>query len=1159
MHDRILYPPQSATSALRHTWYLQRRARPRCPHFGRAPVPQGFVENVEKNAKLTSVYFRAWTLNASIATFSVPYLGNLLGEHTAWEDSLRAWLQRLPSVETKQYVGNFLSVYRVRPAADADSNSDDNTADTGFELRHETLHQALRTQLPPQKHKASKAWNDGRAQEADAAFLRAETLWGCPTSTENVPEEEHGFKELDAAALQKAARKKPTATMPGDTELPATLTLRDAPDSIAKVTGWKQSLANASLCNSEQRGFCCQVANRIVQEFHDLQNESGNAAEASEPFRWVLHGGPGTGKSYTLRLLRENLFEKTLGWQHGVHFQIVSFQAVMAELLNGDTIHHALGLDWNGDSSSSLLRSWERVRRTLQWRWLILDEFSMVSAELLAQLELRCREMIRDLGVSKYSRNAGEARPFGGLNIILAGDLYQLPPPKGTFLGDIPWDLVAGRKASKRATGHHGQALLWGGGVAGMQGVTELVRCERTADAWLTEVQQQLRYGALTNENHAFLHGTPTAVPGSWLSGQVTCGNKTCAKLASDNVAPDQILARECHRCKHERCTRKRVASADDPRVAAAFADAVAIFPTNDIKYHVNKLRAVQWAGARLRHLYMAVARDRASSAVLNEKPHLEAEKLQWLQRHDKECGGLYGLLPLCVGMPVRAADHLDRARGILRGCKGTVLGWSACDGDVLHGVTLWNKLPTVIYVKFETTTPFQINGLSEGNVYPVAACKRIWFLDRQRKYPRLRVHRTQFPLVPGFAITAHVGQGQTIREGVITDLCLGPGSNPFTAYVAFTRVAGREFLLILRPFDAGPFQKGVGLGRELLLRQLRGDPIDWKALLAKYCEERPCSVCGERRQKTAFTAGQWTRGDKDRVCRECTKHYADVGTPWQCNVCKQWHVEDHFPTQHRQRQCSFYRVCLTCELKKPCQKCKVAKPESDFGAAAWKARNSERRICHTCAVKVRGCWTCNACQNRLPKEDYSAWQRQHAYKQNGMQICNACVWSLTLDRIAQRARERLQALRTRLQQQKRKKILDAVRAEIRALLQESARIRGAGAKPDASDKTSAACLESNVLSLQPIATYDYVCPFCNNSCQSRVRTGEVDHRNHCGKQFMVANGIVVSAPDGGYKHKCPKCGVYVTSKKKNGRVRVQHKNKAGRACAQTSWVVPMA
>ena len=77
---------------------------------------------------------------------------------------------------------------------------------------------------------------------------------------------------------------------------------------------------------------------------------------------------------------------------------------------------------------------------------------------------------------------------------------------------------MAGRKAYKRATGHYGQTLLWGGASPGMQGVTELVRCERTADAWLTEVQQQLRYGQLSNDNHAFLHGRPTSVPGSWVS-----------------------------------------------------------------------------------------------------------------------------------------------------------------------------------------------------------------------------------------------------------------------------------------------------------------------------------------------------------------------------------------------------------------------------------------------------------------------------------------------------------------------------------------------------------------------------------------------------------------------------------------------------------------
>ena len=160
------------------------------------------------------------------------------------------------------------------------------------------------------------------------------------------------------------------------------------------------------------------------------------------------------------------------------------------------------------------------------------------------------------------------------------------------------------------------------------------------------------------------------------------------------------------------------------------------------------------------------------------------------------------------------------------------------------------------------------------------------------------------------FAITAHVAQGQTMKGGVLTDLCIGPTRNPFTVYVAITRVQGCEKLLIFRPFDAAPFQKGIGLGRDLLLRHLRGDVINWQALLAKYFEERACSGCTERKPATAFTAGQWKRDDKDRVCRECTKHYADVGTPWQCNVCTLWHAEENFPEKHRQRQCSFFSVC---------------------------------------------------------------------------------------------------------------------------------------------------------------------------------------------------------------------------------------------------------
>ena len=189
----------------------------------------------------------------------------------------------------------------------------------------------------------------------------------------------------------------------------------------------------------------------------------------------------------------------------------------------------------------------------------------------------------------------------------------------------------------------------------------------------------------------------------------------------------------------------------------------------------------------------------------------------------------------------------------------------------------------------------------------------------------------------------------------MLTDLCVGFGGNPFTAYVAFTRVKGREHLFIYRPFDATPFQRGIGLGRDLLLRQLRGERIEWQALLAKYCEERPCAVCSERKQSNAFTAGQWKRSETDRVCRECVKRYSDAGTPWQCNVCKLWHAEANFPERHRQRQCSFYRVCLTCEVRKTCRKCGEAKSETELGRAAWKARHADRRVCRTCATKAWG------------------------------------------------------------------------------------------------------------------------------------------------------------------------------------------------------------
>ena len=73
-------------------------------------------------------------------------------------------------------------------------------------------------------------------------------------------------------------------------------------------------------------------------------------------------------------------------------------------------------------------RQQDIAKRVLQWRWLIIEEVSMVSAKLLADVDLKLRDVIRRIGTEKLD-DAGGDRPFGGLNVLCVGDFWQLDPP----------------------------------------------------------------------------------------------------------------------------------------------------------------------------------------------------------------------------------------------------------------------------------------------------------------------------------------------------------------------------------------------------------------------------------------------------------------------------------------------------------------------------------------------------------------------------------------------------------------------------------------------------------------------------------------------------------------------------------------------------------
>ena len=197
------YYPSSAGNALCHAWCLRRKARPQCPQMASAPVPNRTGEDTESNAKMTMTYFRAWTLDKKRAGDTVLYIKHLREPGTTWDRSLRRWLLKLPCAETKQYVGNFLSVYRVRPETEL-HNSDNEDDKEELVVTDELLGIACQTHVAVEEdHNKESKWSKHRRLLVDA-LQRAEQHWGgCGVATSAPGEVENPYATTDTKGVVK--------------------------------------------------------------------------------------------------------------------------------------------------------------------------------------------------------------------------------------------------------------------------------------------------------------------------------------------------------------------------------------------------------------------------------------------------------------------------------------------------------------------------------------------------------------------------------------------------------------------------------------------------------------------------------------------------------------------------------------------------------------------------------------------------------------------------------------------------------------------------------------------------------------------------------------------------------------------------------------------
>ncbi|MFA6919213.1 MAG: helix-turn-helix domain-containing protein [Patescibacteria group bacterium] len=157
-----------------------------------------------------------------------------------------------------------------------------------------------------------------------------------------------------------------------------------------------------------------------------------------------LTGEPGSGKTHII-----NKYVSYLR-SCGIEPAITASTGIAATHIGGMTIHSWSGIGIKSELSrhevDKIVANKRTGKRLAAAKVLIIDEISMLPPNALNMVEAVCR------------RGKGNPNPFGGMQVILVGDFFQLPPiikreeySQGGFLDEMPQRFAYGSSAWESA------------------------------------------------------------------------------------------------------------------------------------------------------------------------------------------------------------------------------------------------------------------------------------------------------------------------------------------------------------------------------------------------------------------------------------------------------------------------------------------------------------------------------------------------------------------------------------------------------------------------------------------------------------------------------------------------------------------------------------
>lgn len=334
----------------------------------------------------------------------------------------------------------------------------------------------------------------------------------------------------------------------------------------------------------------------------------------------------------------------------------------------------------------------------------------------------------------------GNTSAFGGISIIFAGDFAQLPP--------VGQNRLFGHVNTAEAGTKKGQSTIFGKllwlSVKTVVILTEIKRQAGAGNERFVSLLSRLREGKCTNEDYELL-----------------------TSRVLGNVTPDW----------------------SDP----AWAGVPVIVSDNEVKDALNAQGAIRFAQQSGQELHWYFATDRQGKNLLSD--NALRSRLETL--HSGLTNQRLGKVPLVLGMPVMISQNFDVDAGIVNGCTGILkqIRYRTDNEGRRHAISCVVHTPN--------TSGENMPHLPEHHVVALEDCVDMIFIHPHSKR-KCKIKRTQIPILPAFAMTAHKAQGQTMTN-VVVDLESCKGTE--APYVMISRVKSLDGLLILRPFKRQKIQ----------------------------------------------------------------------------------------------------------------------------------------------------------------------------------------------------------------------------------------------------------------------------------------------------------------------------------------------------------------